>query len=138
MAPISLLLIDDSATFLLLVVSRFLFEQHANEVVVVGTAHGGKEALARVHDLRPQVILLDLAMPDLHGLEVIPRLRTMLPAVGIIVLTLLDSNGYREAALEAGVDEFISKATLSTDLVPAPRDTRSRWPRLPRSRVPGP
>ncbi|MBI4199224.1 MAG: response regulator transcription factor [Chloroflexi bacterium] len=120
MGPVSILLVDDNPTFLRILV-RFLEVHHQNEVVIVGTAGGGEEALAKVQDLRPQVVLLDLAMPGLSGLEAIPRLRSTLPDVGIIALTLLDPNGYRKAALAAGANEFVAKATLATDLLPAIR-----------------
>lgn len=53
-------------------------------MAVVGVAHGGEEALAQAQDLRPDVILIDLNMPGLSGLETIRRLRAMLPQVGII------------------------------------------------------
>jgi len=45
----------------------------------------------------------------------------MLPKVGIIALTVLDTNGYRQAALAAGADDFVAKASLDTDLLPAIR-----------------
>ena len=116
MAPISVLLVDDNPTFLR-ILKRFLGEEEG--LLVVGTAESGEEALKKARELQPQVILLDLAMPGMGGLNTIPRLRGVLPGVGIVVLTVLDANGYREAALAAGADDFVAKADLSTDLVPA-------------------
>ena len=84
-------------------------------------AEGGKEALVRAKDLRPQIILLDLVMPGLSGLETIPLLRKGAPRAGIIALTLMASNGYREAAAKAGADDFVAKGNLNADLVPAIR-----------------
>jgi CheY-like chemotaxis protein len=118
MAPISVLLVDDNPTFLR-ILSEFLGEEE--EVLVVGMARSGEEALARAKELQPQVILLDLAMPGMGGFSAIPRLRSMMPDVGIIALTVLDANGYREAALTAGADDFVAKANLNTHLVPAIR-----------------
>jgi len=120
MRPISLLLVDDSPIFLRLV-SRFLSEQYPDEVVIAGLAEGGEAGLAQAHALRPDIVLIDLAMPGLPGLKAIPRLRAALPKVGIIALTLMEPNGYRQAALAGGADEFVSKATLATDLLPAIR-----------------
>ena len=120
MDPISVLLVDDNPTFLH-ILTRFLRESCQDEVGVVGTAGGGKEAMAKVQDLRPQVVLLDLAMPGMTGLDVIPFLRRMMPEVGIIALTLMNANGYRDAALAAGANEFVAKANLHTDLLPAIR-----------------
>lgn len=118
MTPIPVLLVDDNPAFLRMA-TRFLQEHCGSVVVVAGVAGGGEEALVKAQDLRPEVVLLDLAMPDLPGLEVIPRLRAALPEVGIVVLTLLDVAAYRQAALEAGADGFVSKATLGTNLLPA-------------------
>jgi len=118
MAPISILLVDDNVTFLHILID-FLREEE--EIIVVGTARSGEEALVRANELQPQVILLDLAMPGMGGLNAIPRLRDMMPEVRIIVLTVLDANGYREAALAAGADGFVAKAHLNTHLIPAIR-----------------
>ena len=114
----SVLLVDDNPTFLH-ILTRFLHEYSQGEVVVVGTADGGEQALVRARELRPDIVLIDLAMPNLPGLEAIPRLRQTLPEMGIIAVTMLGPNGYRQAALAAGADEFVSKTTLSTDLPPA-------------------
>jgi DNA-binding NarL/FixJ family response regulator len=120
MGVISVMLVDDNPTFLR-ILTRFLEERCADEVIVVGSAGSGIEALARVADLRPQAVLLDLAMADMPGWEVIPRLRMAYPEIGIIVLTLLDPSGYREMTLKAGADEFVSKSALGIDLLPAIR-----------------
>jgi DNA-binding NarL/FixJ family response regulator len=118
MPPISVLLVDDNPTFLR-ILGDFLGEEE--DILVVGVAQSGEEALVKAKELRPQVILLDLAMPGLNGFNTTPRLRSMMPAVGIIALTVLDANGYREAALAAGADDFVAKANLNTHLVPAIR-----------------
>jgi DNA-binding response OmpR family regulator len=74
--------------------------------------------LLKVQDLEPQVVLVDLAMVGLPGLEVIPRLRTVMPDAGIIALTLLNTDHFRQAALEAGADEFVPKSSMRTNLIP--------------------
>jgi DNA-binding NarL/FixJ family response regulator len=101
------------------IATRFL--QEHDDVVVVGTAGGGEEALTLAQDLQPDIVLMDLAMPGLSGLATIPLLQVMLPEVGIIALTVLDTNGYRQAALAAGADDFVPKANLDTDLLSAIR-----------------
>jgi DNA-binding NarL/FixJ family response regulator len=110
--------VDDNPTFLR-ILGDFLGEDQ--DILVVGMARSGEEALVKAKELRPQVILLDLAMPGLNGFNTTPRLRSMMPDVGIIALTVLDANGYREAALTAGADDFVAKANLNTRLVPAIR-----------------
>lgn len=120
MKPITVLLVDDHQLFLRLA-TRFLQEQAAPEIRVVGLARTGHEALSQAQALQPQTILLDLAMPDLSGLKVIPRLRAAVPRVTIIIVTNRQAAGYRQAALAAGADDFVTKASLTTDLLPAIR-----------------
>jgi len=115
MKPISVLLVDDNPTFLR-IVERYL--QAEEEITVVGAAEGGDEALALVHRLKPDIVLTDLAMPKVSGMETILRMRAAWPKMGIIALTLLDTTGYRQAALTAGADDFVAKDALNTDLLP--------------------
>jgi two-component system NarL family response regulator len=112
---IRVLLVDDNEPFLH-VATDFLQRQH--ELIVVGAICGGEEALAQVQDLQPQVILIGLDTP---GLEILPLLRNILPGVGIIALTLLEGNAYRQAVMAAGADELVRKAELTTELLPAVR-----------------
>ena len=118
MITLRVLLVNDNPTFLR-IATRYL-EEHEG-IAVVASLSGGTEALASVEELRPDVALIDLVMPDLPGLEVIPRLRAARPELGIIALTLLDADAYRRAALAAGADEFVPKSVLITELIPAIR-----------------
>ena len=68
-----------------------------------------------------RLIGLNLNKRGFGVLETIPRLRKVLPGVGIIALTLLEGNAYRQAALAAGADDLVRKAELTTDLLPAIR-----------------
>jgi DNA-binding NarL/FixJ family response regulator len=112
---IRVLLVDDNEAFRR-VATHFLQRQH--ELTVVGAIGGGQEALAQSQDLGPQVILIGLDTP---GLGTISRLRKMLPGVGIIALTLLEGNAYRQAALAAGADDVVPKAGVTTGLLPVIR-----------------
>ena len=113
---LGVLLVDDNQMFL---DTAIAFLQRHNELLDIGTALEGTKALVQAQELQPQVILIDLDMPDLSGLETIPRLRAMLPHTGIIALTLLNGSAYRRAALAAGADEYVPKAAMTTDLLPA-------------------
>src|SRR5436853_7074290 len=95
---ITLLLVDDSPVFLR-AAARFLEEQCGGEVLIAGTASDGVEGLRQAQVLHPDVVVLDLRMPGISGLDMIPRLRATLPDVRIIVLTQLDGNEYRHAVL---------------------------------------
>lgn len=119
MNPPTLLLVDDNPSFLR-VAARFC-DQHPDELHLVATAQDGAEALDKAVDIRPDLVLMDLNMPGMGGLEAIRKLRQMLPDVGIIALTLLDKTSYLGPTLEAGADEFVCKPTLVSDLLPAIR-----------------
>ena len=67
------------------------------------------------------MVLIDLAMPGMPGLEAIPHLRRMLPELGIVALTVMNTKSFRQAALSAGADVFVPKASMRTDLLPAIR-----------------
>jgi DNA-binding NarL/FixJ family response regulator len=97
MDVIRVMLVDDCAIFLHAAV-RFL-EAH-RELVVVGTARNGQEALDQAFPLQPDVILLDVNMPGLSGLEVLPHLRALLPTTRIIVWAMCDFKGYRRRAAQ--------------------------------------
>lgn len=116
MNKIRILLVDDSIIFLD-IAAGFLAD-HEN-LIVVGTAQNGNEALSLAGNLHPDVVLLDVNMPGLSGFETTPRLRQILPEAGIIILSFQNSDSYREAALVAGADDFIPKDTLTYSLIPA-------------------
>jgi DNA-binding NarL/FixJ family response regulator len=113
-----ILLVDDNSAFLD-VAARFL--RRYSELLVVGACRSAEEVYARAQAAQPHVILLDLNLAGQSGLEVIPFLRSALPAARIIVLTLYDSNGYRRASQAAGADAFVAKSTMISDLLPAIR-----------------
>jgi len=120
--PISVLLVDNNLIFLR-IVTRFL-DAH-DDVIVVGTVCRGENALPLIQNVEPDIVLVDIAMPNLlEGLEFVPRLRAALPTVGIIALTLLGIDGFRQAALDAGVDDFVPKAAMGADLLTAIRRVR--------------
>ncbi|MBN1179562.1 MAG: response regulator transcription factor [Anaerolineae bacterium] len=118
MKPISVLMVDDNPTFLN-IAARFLAGHQ--DIVVIDTLNEGARVLQRAQERSPDVVLVDLSMPDVPGLTVIAQLRHALPGVGIIALTLLGADSYRQAAMNAGADAFIPKSALCAELVPAIR-----------------
>jgi len=101
------------------VVTRFLGQCDGLNVVDILPA--SEKVLEQAQDLQPQVILLDLDTSDPTGLETLINLRGSLPEVGIIALSLLDTDGYRQAVLAAGANDLVLKGNLRTDLLPAIR-----------------
>jgi DNA-binding NarL/FixJ family response regulator len=123
---ISVLLVDDNVTFIRIVTR--LLDAH-DGIAVVGAIRGGEDALAQVQDLQPEVVIVDTSMPSLPGgLGFIGRLRSVLPDVWIIALTLIGTDGYRRAALGAGADDFVPKAAMGTDLLSAIERVREVTP----------
>jgi two-component system response regulator DegU len=110
------LLLDDNAEFLE-VAAQFL-NRHV-WVVTCSACSGREELPTLVQEFRPQVILVDLDTHGPTGLESIPRLRVMLPGVGIIAMTLSSDSAYSKAALAAGADDLVCKADLTRELLPA-------------------
>lgn len=115
----TVLVVDDNATFVG-IVARFVREQP--DLTVVGTATSGADGIKQALELRPQVILLDLVMPGLSGLYELPSLRQQAPDSAVIVLTLLEGEGYEQAARDSGADGFVPKSRLYADLIPAIRE----------------
>jgi len=85
-------------------------------VEVVGTAHNGKAALLKLKTLKPDLLTLDIEMPELSGIEVLQRLQTEAPQVGAIMLSTLTQQGgaMTMRALELGAFDFIPKPQSGT------------------------
>jgi DNA-binding NarL/FixJ family response regulator len=101
-----ILIADDSGT-----VRRILkqFLEHRRGVKVCGEAANGFEAIEKAKLLRPDLILLDLAMPEMNGLEAASVLKKSMPGVFIIVFTMYSESIGRSLAAAAGVDLVLSK-----------------------------
>ncbi len=112
---IRLLLVDDDAGFRNTV--RQLLEQRV-EAEVLGEAGSGEEAIRLTNDLHPDVVLMDLAMPRMNGLEATRLLKTRWPDLAVVILTVHDEDAYRRTALAAGATAFLQKKMLGVDLWP--------------------
>lgn len=93
----------------------------AGDIEVVGEAANGREALDKVKELMPDVVLMDIAMPILGGLEATRRIRKEFPHAKVVALTQLDDKEYVFPLLEAGACGFLSKAAASSELTSAIR-----------------
>lgn len=121
---IRVLLVEDNATF-----RRFAMRFLAECGNVTAVAAGGfAQAIAQARRLHPDTILLDLRLPGTSGVEAIRLLQAAAPEARIIVLSLLDLDSYRQAAMEAGAAAFVSKASIAADLMPAIRAARREDP----------
>ena len=96
---------------------RALLEQAG--MVVIGEASDGPETLSLAHTHRPDVAVLDIAMPHLNGLETSRRLRESVPQTKIIVLTMHPEEPYVLEALQAGAVGYVLKTQAAVDIVQA-------------------
>lgn len=115
MDTISILLVDDNPTFLS-IATQFL--KRCEGLTVVDAARDGEQAIARTQAVQPDVVLIDFHMADLASSAVIPRLRVVRPGVHIIAVTVPDVQSRRRSSLTFGVDAFVSRSSLRTELVP--------------------
>ncbi len=88
---------------------------------VVGEAASGAETVEKVVALGPDVLLLDIALPDVNGVEVARQIRKDAPGVRIIVLTMYDDEGYLRQFLEIGVSGYVLKKAADSELTDAIR-----------------
>ena len=89
----------------------------AGDIEVVGEAANGSEALKMVKELEPNVVLMDVAMPIMDGLEATRRICKEFPRTRVLVLTQYDDKEYVFSVIEAGACGFISKAAASSELI---------------------
>lgn len=115
MPSIRIVLVDDSPDFLESA-ARFLSEDPNFQVV--GQVRSGQEALARVPELLPDLVLMDWAMPEMPGPVVMRRLKANAHPPRVIILTMYDLPEYRAIAQLAHADGFIAKSDFGQKLVP--------------------
>jgi DNA-binding NarL/FixJ family response regulator len=86
------------------------------EIAVVGRATSGRQALELAHELEPDVVVLDLRLPDIDGLAVLARLRAELPRARVLMLTADERAESLLAALDAGAAGYLTKRTSGAEL----------------------
>jgi len=118
MGKIRILVADDHALVREGIVA--ILKQH-EDIEVQGEAADGKETVEKVMKLRPDVVLLDIAMPGLGGLEATIEIRKNSPGTRILVLSQYDDKEYVSRLLKAGVSGYLLKHGVGTDLVSAIR-----------------
>jgi NarL family two-component system response regulator LiaR len=96
-----------------------------DDIHVVGTAHNGREALDKCEDLAPDVVLMDMVMPEMNGPAAISRLQKTAPAVQVIALTSFDEQQLVHDAIAAGAIGFLFKDVRADRLADAIRAAAS-------------
>ena len=118
--PIKVLFVDDHE-MVRIGISSYLSTQP--DIEVVGEGQSGKDAIEKAHELKPDLILMDLLMDDMDGVEATEQIKKDLPHIKVVMLTsyIEDNEVYR--ALDSGVDSYILKTTSASDIAEAIRKT---------------
>jgi DNA-binding NarL/FixJ family response regulator len=87
------------------------------DIEVVGEAANGSEAIDMTRELQPDVVLMDIAMPIMGGLEATRRICREFPRIKVLILTQYDDKEYVLPVIEAGATGFVSKAAASSELI---------------------
>jgi len=95
---------------------RSLLNWHSMHVC--GEAENGKQAVEKVKELNPDLVLLDINMPVMNGVQAAYEIRRIAPSTKIIFFTIHDSPESMAASRAIGVDAFVPKAAAGTDLIP--------------------
>jgi DNA-binding NarL/FixJ family response regulator len=109
------LLVDDSPEFL---ESAAHFLNTDPHIEIVGRAHSGRGALEKVPLLKPDLVLMDLSMPEMNGLDATRAIKAHADGPRVIILTLHDNPEYRAAAADVRADGFVTKTELDLQLLP--------------------
>jgi pilus assembly protein CpaE len=95
--------------------------QFETDVDVVGLARTGKEAIQITQDLNPDVVLMDINMPDMDGITATEAIRSRLPAVQVVILSVQSDQNYMRRAMLAGARDFLTKPPMGDELISAIR-----------------
>src|SRR3984893_18684936 len=99
------LIVDDSKT-----TRRVLSGLIGSRWTVCGEAENGRSGVKKFRELKPDLVLLDLAMPDIDGIEASRQMHAIDPTVPLILFTLMDPGGLQSAAHKAGISRVVSKS----------------------------
>lgn len=113
---VSILLADDHA--ILRAGLRLLIENQPG-LQIVGEASDGKEAIQKAKELQPDLVLLDLNMPNLDGLGALTQIKQEVPSSRVLILTMHDDVSYLQEALRAGASGYVLKKVVDSELLMA-------------------
>lgn len=116
--PIRVFLVDDHTVVRSGL--RLLLDGQA-DLTVIGEATTGAEAVEQANRLRPDIVVMDITLPDFDGVEATRRLRALWPTARVLALTMHDEDAYLVSFLEAGGMGYVRKSAADRDLVTAIR-----------------
>ena len=95
--------------------------QHEDDMIVVGEAGDGEEAVQLTVQTEPDVIIMDITMPKLNGIEATKRIKSIFPSAAVLILTAYDNDQYVSALLETGAAGYLLKNVKGRELIDAVR-----------------
>jgi DNA-binding NarL/FixJ family response regulator len=117
--PIKVLIADDQRMFAESI--KYILESRASDIAVVGIALNGREAVSLVAERRPDIVLMDVRMPEMDGVEAMRLIRARHPGVGVIMLTTFDDDEYVKDSLASGAIGYLLKNMPPVELINALR-----------------
>lgn len=115
MEKIKILLVDDQILFIESLKS--VIETIADDITVTGIAHNGKEALACIEKTLPDIVLLDVRMPVMDGVETVKNIHSLYPEIKVMMLTTFDDDEYVHEALKYGAAGYMLKDVPPDNLI---------------------
>ena len=117
------LVVDDAANLRELLT---LLLDSEDDFEVIGTACDGEQAMVVAEALQPDIVLLDLAMPIMDGMQALPQIRRCLPEAIIVIFSGFEQTALVDEALAAGADAYLEKGASVTQMVDLLRELRGR------------
>ncbi|MCI0477161.1 MAG: response regulator transcription factor [Anaerolineales bacterium] len=118
MSKIRLLMVDDHE---IVRAGLRMLLQTQPDIEIVAEADNGRDAVARARELQPDIVLMDISLPDLDGFEATRQIKRALPKTAVLALTMHESDEYFFKMLQAGASGYVPKKAAPTDLVTAIR-----------------
>ena len=126
MGKINILIADDHPS--VRAGTRRILEEE-EDLNVIAEAGDGQEAVAFTLDLKPDVAIIDIVMPELDGIEVTRRIRALSPGTAVLIYTVIDDAEFIASALEVGADGYLMKSVRRRELIQAVRQVYNRQER---------
>ncbi len=118
--PLTIVVADDTPDYRDMV--RYLLASMTDTMTIVGEASDGEEALSLVRLHRPDLVITDLIMPRLNGIELTRHIRQELPETRVVLMSSYAEDAYLLMASDSGADAFVNKHVIMNALLPAIRD----------------